>query len=167
MRKVWFVVVAVVAACGRGLEPEPVCAPTLVGACGRLRFRGAVPDSTDNVFIAAYLTFPRTCTELIANRQPFIPSSVPYTVSATTYGVPLQPGAYQWLLAVWKKVGNLTLSNADTALLRVAGYYRDPADTTQPGVVTVPAGAFANNVDFVVDFDRLEPATDFVMCTAQ
>ena len=166
MRKL-LVVLAVIAACGGGLEPEPVCAPTLVGACGKLQFRGAVPDSTDNVFIAAFSTFPQTCNDLIFARQPFIPGSVPYTGTSATYSVELPPGDYQWLLAVWKKVGTLTLSNADTVLLRVAGYYRNPADTTQPGVVTVPAGTFARNIDFVVDFNNLKPATDFVTCTAQ
>jgi hypothetical protein len=67
-------------------------------------------------------------------------------------------------VAVWKKIGNLTLSPADTALLRVAGYYRNPADTSQPGVVTVPAAAAAGDIDFVADFDNLRPATDFVTC---
>jgi hypothetical protein len=159
--------VAVVTACGGGLEPEPICAPSLVGLCGTVRFRGTIPDSTDNVFIAAYLTFPQTCNELIVNRKPFIPASVPYTGPAAVYSVPLDPGDYHWVLAVWKKQGTLTLSAADTALLRVAGYYRNPADTTQPGVVTVPTGARADSINFVADFDNLRPATDFVTCTAQ
>jgi hypothetical protein len=163
MRKAW-VWIAVVAACGGGLEPEPICAPTLVGVCGTLRFRGTIPDSTDNVFIAAYATFPQTCNDLINNRQPFIPGSVPYTDSAAAYSVELPPRAYAWVVAVWKKIGNLTLSPADTALLRVAGYYRNPADTSQPGVVTVPAAAAAGDIDFVADFDNLRPATDFVTC---
>ena len=156
---------AAAGACDAGLEPEPICAPTLVGICGTLRFRGTIPDSTDNVFIAAYATFPRTCNELIANRQPFIPSSVSYTDSVAAYSVALPTGSYQWVLAVWKKVGSLKLSPADTALLRVAGYYRNTVDTTTAGIVTVPAGASAGDVDFVVDFDNLRPATDFVSCT--
>ena len=166
MRKLWFVMV-VVAACGGGLEPEPICAPTLVGVCGTVRFRGTIPDSTDNVFIAAYATFPQNCNDLINNRRPFIPSSVPYTDSTAAYSVELSPGTYQWVLAVWKKVGTLTLSPADTALLRVAGYYRNPADSTRPGVVTVPSGASAGDIDFVVNFDTRRPATDFVTCAAQ
>lgn len=164
MRKVWLLIV-VLAACGRGLEPEPICAPSLVGLCGTLRFRGTIPDSTDNVFVAAYVTFPQTCNDLINNRRPVIPGSVPYTDSIAAYSVAVDPGAYHWVLAVWKKVGALTLTAADTALLRVAGYYRDPADTTQFGVVTVPAGAAAGDVDFAVDFDAMRPATDFVTCT--
>lgn len=163
MRQLW-VCLAVVTACGGGLEPEPLCAPTLVGVCGTLRFRGAIPDSTDNVFIAAYATLPQNCDDLINNRRPFIPGSVPYTDSIAHYSVELAPGPYEWVLAVWKKVGTLTLSPADTALLRVAGYYRDAADTTQRGVVTVPTGTAAGGIDFLVDFDNLRPATDFVSC---
>ena len=166
MRKVWFVLV-VLAACGRGLEPEPICAPDLVGLCGTLRFRGTVPDSTDAVFIAAYVTFPQTCNDLINNRRPVIPGSVPYTDSAAAYSVALDPGTYHWIVAVWKKLGTLTISPQDTALLRVAGYYRDPADSTQPGMVTVLNGAAPGDIDFRVNFDSLRPATDFVTCTAQ
>ena len=165
MRKVWLVIVFL-AACG-GLEPEPICAPNLVGLCGTLRFRGTVPDSTDAVFIAAYLTLPQTCNDLIDNRRPVVPGSVPYTDSAAAYSVAIDPGTYHWIVAVWKKLGALTISPQDTALLRVAGYYRNPADSTQRGVVSVSNGPAAGDIDFVVDFDSLRPATDFVTCTAQ
>jgi len=157
-------------ACDGGLEPEsipPICGPSLVGVCGTVRFRGTIPDSTDNVFIAAYGTFPQNCTDLINNRRPVIPGAVPYRDSAAAYSVALSPGTYQWVLAVWKKIGTLTLSPSDTALLRVAGYYRNPTNSTQPGVVTVPGGAAVHAIDFLVDFDSLRPATDFVTCTAQ
>ncbi len=150
-------------ACGAGLEPEPICAPTLVGVCGTLRFRGTIPDSTDDVFVVAYATFPQNCDDLINNLRSF--SSVPHNDSVAAYSVELSPGAYQWVLSVWKKIGMLTLTTADTALLRVAGYYRNPTDTTQPGVITVPQGGAAGGIDFVADFDTLQPATDFVTCS--
>ena len=161
------VVAGWITACDAGLAPEPICAPGLVGICGTIHFRGSIPDSTDNVFVAAYLTFPRTCNDLINNRRPVLPGSVPYTDSAAAYSMMLDPGTYHWVLAVWKKVGALQLSPADTALLRVAGYYRNPADTSQPGVVSVPNGFAAADIDFVANLDGLRPATDFVMCTAQ
>ena len=161
---VFVAVLAAAMACDAGLEPEAICARGLVGACGTIRFSGTIPDSTDNVFVAAYASFPQTCNDLIFNRQPFIPSSVPYTDSVTLYSITLPPDQYAWVLAVWKKVGNLTLTAQDTALLRVAGYYRNPADTTQPGTVTVPTGGVADSVDFKVNFDSLTPATDFVTC---
>lgn len=159
-------VLAAAPACDAGLEPEPVCARGLIGVCGTIRFSGTIPDSTDNVFVAAYATFPQTCNDLIFNRQPFIPSSVPYTDSVAPYGIPLPANRYAWVLAVWKKIGQLTLSARDTALLRVGGYYRDPAASTQPGAVTVPIGAAIASVDFTVNFDSLRLATDFVTCTA-
>jgi hypothetical protein len=161
------VLAAAVLACSGGLEPEPICAASLVGLCGTVRFRGAIPDSTDNVFIAAYATFPQTCTDLISNRRPLIPGTVPYTDSVTDYSVELPPDTYHWVLAVWKKTGTLTLTASDTALLRVAGYYRNPSDTTQPGIVTVTAGPAVGDVNFRVDFDSLRPATQFVTCTAR
>ena len=157
----------VIAGCGGGLQPEPICAPSLVGLCGTVRFTGTIPDSTDNVFIAAYGALPQTCTDLIANRRPLVPGSVPYTDSVADYSVELAPDTYHWVVAVWKKTGSLTLTSADTALLRVAGYYRDPADTTQRGSVTVPNGPAPGDIDIHVDFDNLRPATDFVTCTAQ
>ncbi|MGH7672725.1 MAG: hypothetical protein ACREMC_07485 [Gemmatimonadales bacterium] len=152
-------------ACDGGLEPEPICAPGLVGVCGVIRFRGTIPDSTDNVFVAAYATIPQTCNDLIFNRQPLFPGSVPYTDSLAPYSVPLPPGGYEWVLAVWKKLGVLHLDARDTTLLRVAGYYRDLADTTQRGAVLVPSGGVVGDVDFEVNFDSLRPATDFVTCT--
>lgn len=160
-------VLAAALACDAGLEPEPICARGLIGVCGTIRFSGTIPDSTDNVFVAAYASFPQTCGDLIFNRQPFIPSSVPYTDSIALYGIPLPPSRYEWVLAVWKKIGNLTLGAQDTSLLRVAGYYRDPADSTLPGAVTVQNGGAIGSVDFKVNFDSLLPATDFVTCTAR
>jgi hypothetical protein len=160
-------VLAAAMACDAGLEPEPICARGLVGVCGTIRFSGTIPDSTDNVFVAAYVNFPQTCNDLIFNRQPFIPSSVPYSDSVALYSIELLSGPYEWVLAVWKKVGNLTLTANDTTLLRVAGYYRNPADSTQPGIVTVPSNGAAGTVDFTVNFDSLKPATDFVTCTAR
>jgi hypothetical protein len=160
-------VLAAALACDAGLEPEPVCARGLIGVCGTIRFSGTIPDSTDNVFVAAYATSPVTCNDLIFGRQPFIPSSVPYTDSVTPYSISLPANNYEWVLAVWKKVGTLTLSAQDTAILRVAGYYRDPADSTRRGAVTVPASAAVGDVDFRVNFDSLRPATDFVTCAAR
>jgi hypothetical protein len=152
-------------ACDGGLEPEPICAPGLVGVCGVIRFRGTIPESTDKLFVAAYATFPQTCNDLIFNRQPLLPGSVPYTDSLVPYSVPLPPGGYEWVLAVWKKLGDLHGDARDTTLLRVAGYYRDPEDTTRPGAVLVPSGGVVGDVDFGVNFDSLRPATDFVRCT--
>ena len=135
---------------------------------GRVTFQGTAPDSTEGVLIVAYPVFPRSRNDLLTF-QPFPPPpSLPRPFTGSQfYAVPLGNGRYEWVVAVWKKVGNLTLSANDTTLLRVAGYYRNPADTTQPGSVTVPTGSVTDSVDFKIDFDNLRPATDFVSCTVR
>ncbi len=146
--------------CNEGLQPVPVptsCPHNFVGICGKLTFRGAVPDSTDVVYVVAYAAFPQSKNDLFTF-QPVPPVSVPLPGdSIINYTLPLPNGVYHWVLAVWKKVGNLTISNADT-LLRETGYYRDPADSTKPGVVIVN-GVGTDSINFVVNFAVMHPVS--------
>jgi hypothetical protein len=159
--------VALGVACDAGLQPEPICARGLVGVCGTIRFRGAIPDSTADVAVVAYATFPQSCNDLFTF-QPILPPSVPYTDSVAAYSLQLPPGRYEWVLAVWRKTyPPLSFTKADTAVLREAGHFRDPADSTQPGAVTVPAGGAVGDVDFVVNFDSLHSVSEYFPCTAR
>jgi len=164
------VLVAVLAAalgCDAGLEPEPICARGLVGLCGTIRFRGAIPDSTADVAVVAYATFPQSCSDLFTFR-PIIPPSVPYTDSVATYSLALAPGRYEWVVAVWRKTyPPLTGTVRDTAVLRAAGHFRDPSDSTRPGAVTVPNGPATGDVNFVVNFDSLRPVSHYFPCAAR
>lgn len=151
-----------VLACDGGLQPEPRC-PS--GICGTVTIRGAQPESTDAVFVIAYRTFPQTCDD-IADFVPLPPPAISLDSPTATYALPLPDGRYEWIVAAWKKLGALTLTPADTAILREAGFYRDPANTSQPGAVTL-AGAAVDGIDFVVDLDDLHPITDYLTCTAR
>lgn len=139
-------------ACNDGLQPEPACA---VGICGRVTFQGAVPDSTQAVYIVAYHTFPHSRDSLFTFQPSLVLLQALALDSATTlYSVPLSPGRYEWVVAVWVKDG-FTLANADSTL-REAGYYRNPADTSQAGVVNVYAQG-GDSINFVIDFDHMNP----------
>ena len=164
MRRLHFLIFALALGCNDGLQPASVCAPGLVGICGHITFRGAVPDSTDAMYLVAYSTFPQSAADLFSFR-PFPPATLPLPAagdSVVSYSLALPNDQYHWVLAVWKKVG--TLNPADTAsadsLLREAGYYRDPADTTKPGLVTVAAGG-TGGIDFVVDFNNMHSVSYF------
>src|SRR5262245_52420274 len=120
-------------ACDEGLTP----------AINRLRgsvtFRGALPSSTAGTCVVACWTCPQS----MRDRFAFTPSHPPTLRLASaartatqTYALALPNGTYHWVLAAWKKQGSLSLQNADT-LLREAGYYRNPADTSKIGVVDV------------------------------
>ena len=138
-------------ACNDGLQPVPACA---AGICGRVTFQGAIPDSTQAVYVVGYHTFPHSRDSLFTFQpQPIILlQPLPLDSSTASYAVPLPTGRYEWIVAVWVKTG-FTLANADSTL-KEAGYSRDPADTTLPGVVTVFAQG-GDSVNFVIDFDHM------------
>jgi hypothetical protein len=147
--------------CDGGLTPQLTSTTCAVGICGVVHFRGAVPDSTDYVRVVVYRTVPASLSQLtsfagFSDPLPLGPDSARYTCCIT----PLPPGAYAWVLVVWKKVGVLDVNSAP-ALLRAAGSYLDPADTTRLGVATVPAGGGARGVDIVADFGRLQSISAF------
>jgi hypothetical protein len=148
-------------ACDGGLQPvaEPTaCPPRHVGICGTVRFRGAVPESTQAVYVIAYDTFPDGRADLFKLQPPItLLEPLPLGDTAAFFVVPLDPGRYEWVLAAWVKEG-FTLLNADTHLFE-AGYYRDPSDTTSAGVVVVPAGSSADSIDFVVDYTDMRPVS--------
>jgi hypothetical protein len=147
-----------VVACREGLQPTPVCPPAFVGICGRVTFRVPLPDtlraSTDAVFIVAYHHFP-TAPESLFNFVPVPPDTIPTARGTYVYALAVPPGHYDWVLAVWKRVGTFTTQNADT-LLREIGFYRDAGDTTShgSGIVTV-VGTHADSINFVIDFSNM------------
>lgn len=147
------------AACNEGLTPQTVCPAGFQGICGSVTFRGALPESTDVVYVVAYATFPQSQNDLFSF-QPLPPPTLGLDSAARTraqpYALPLPNGTYHWVLAAWKKQGALSQQNADS-LLREAGYYKNPADTTQAGVVVVNGAA--TGIDFVVDFTNMHPVS--------
>jgi hypothetical protein len=147
--------------CDGGLKPEIATTNCPAGICGVVHFRGAVPDSTDYVRVLVYATVPTTAAELtnfvgFSDPLPLGADSAFYTCCIT----PLQPGPYGWVLVVWKKLGVLN-ANTAPALLREAGAYLDPADTTRFGTVVVRGGTGAGGVDMVADFGKMRSISDF------
>lgn len=143
--------VAAALACNGGLQPTPA-APAISGT---VTYRGTVPDSTQAVYVVAYHTFPHSRDSLFTFQPPVQSlQQLPLGGATALYSIPVEPGRYAWVVAVWVKQG-FTLANADSTL-RETGYYRDPADTSQPGVVNVVTQP-AEAVDFVIDFAHMHP----------
>ena len=132
-----------------------VCPPGFVGICGSVTIRGAIPDSTDFVLVVAFEQFPQSTGDLFLF-QPTPPPRLALGDTITTYRLPLPAGRYEWVLAVWKKQGTITTTNADT-LLREAGFYRDPDNPATRGVVDVIGGQ--SGIDFVLDFSDMHPVS--------
>ena len=164
MRRLRLLVLALLLGCNDGLQPTTICAPDFVGVCGHVTFRGTVPDSTLALYIVAYSTFPQSRADLF-NFLPFPPQQLALPAgpgdTVEAYSAPLLNGQYQWILAVWAKVGLVITDTANAdAHLMAAGYYRDPADTTKPGAITVHS-AGTGGVDFVVDFNNMHSVSYF------
>jgi hypothetical protein len=152
------VLAAAVLACDGGLEPLTDCA-AVAQICGTITFTGTIPDSTEWVRVVAYRTRPTAPQGLFTFNGPS--DALPYGNPTAEYRLSLPAGTYEWVLAVWKKIGTLNPdgSNADS-LLKEAGSYRDPADTSQLGIVVVPATG-VRSVDILVDFDNMRSVSDF------
>ncbi len=148
-------------ACNDGLRPTPqatTCPAGFRGICGTVTFRGAVPDSTQAVFVVAFATFPRSLSELFTF-QPRVPTPLPLGGASALYTDTLPDGRYEWVVAVWEKQGVLTPQTAPT-LLAEAGFFRDSSDTTKRGVVVVN-GTGTDHVDFVIDFTNRHPVCTY------
>ncbi len=160
-------------ACNGGLEPAPVptsCPKDFVGICGTVTFQGTPPDSTEGVFIVAYTAFPQSRGDLLTFTPFPPPSSLPRPFTGSQfYTLPLPPGRYEWVVAVWKKVGvfALDLSNADS-LLKEAGFYRDAGDMTShgSGIVRV-SGTGTDAIDFRIDFGNMHSISYYFPAPSQ
>ncbi len=158
------VALAAALACNQGLEPAPVptsCPVGFVGVCGTVTFRGTEPDSTDGVFIVGYPTFPQSRNDLLAFKPFPPPASLPRPFTgAQFYTLRIPNGRYEWVVAVWKKVGTFApnFGNADS-LLKEAGFYGSGA------VVVNSTGTDA--IDFVIDFNDMHPISYYFPAPSQ
>ena len=137
--------------CDQGLQPMPLA----TSISGTVTFAGAEPAGTEDVFVVAFRSFPKTTADLYSF-VPFPPQSLhtPFTGSLS-YTIAVPSGRYEWVVAVWKQQGPLVEAN-----LREAGFYHDPANPTQPGVVVVNGPA--DGIDFVIDFDNMHPVCTYI-----
>ncbi len=162
-------IAALLVACDGGLEPAPAptsCPKNFTGICGTLTIRGAIPDSTDVVYVVAYQTFPQSRGDLFSY-TPLVPPTISLADSTYFYTLAVPNGRYEWVLAVWKKQGQLTIANADS-LLREAGYYkRTDADTSRFGAGIVVVNSIGtDSIDFIVDFDNMHPVSFYFPAAA-
>src|SRR5438309_10503485 len=147
------IALATALACNQGLEPALTptsCPRDFVGVCGTVSFVGQVPESTAKVFVVAFDTFPRSQNDLFKFKPQLNPAILPLGGPPFFYTLPLPPGRYEWVLAVWQKQGPLSPTNADT-LLRETGLYRVAGDTSPLGlgVEFLNGGTWPDSREFI------------------
>src|SRR5437588_3358322 len=92
--------VAAALACNGGLQPTP--APPAIS--GLVTYRGAVPDSTQAVYVVAYHTCPHTRDSLFTFQPPVL-RPLPLRGATAAYSIPVVPGRCEWVRAGWVKQG--------------------------------------------------------------
>ena len=131
--------------CEDGLQPIP-----FQGASGRVRFQGAVPDSTEWVRLAVYQRVPHSASDLLGFAA--FSDTLPVGAGESPFALPLGAGTYEWMPVVWKRA-DAPLSPAS---LRVMGWYSGTAGVfAEPRSFTVEAGRETSGIDIVADFATL------------
>lgn len=141
---------AAAAACDGGLEPAP-----FVGIQGVATLQGTPPDQTHWLRLIVLRELPASAEEfdvpwVIKNLAAFT-EPLPLEAAAVPFHIPLPPGEYAWLLAVWKELGPL-----DATTVREAGTYYGPNDPADgPAAFQVAPGRETPDLDLTVNFDAM------------
>ena len=132
-------------ACEEGLEPVP-----FQGVSGRISFLGRPPANTEWVRLVVYREIPAAEAGFFPPNLVLFSDPLPLD-SAADFVLPLAPGTYRWLPAVWKEEG-LPLSAES---LRVLGWYTAGEGFDAPAALTVSAEVESAGIEIVADFRTL------------
>jgi len=115
---------------------------------GTITFSGTWPDNTGIVGIGAFNEMPKAGDYIdYYFKNVALDYTVPPFVQRYAYRLRVRSGeALKYIAVLWIN-DDYTLSS-----IRDLGYYRDPADPSQPGTVTVDPGKTAEGIDISVTF---------------
>ena len=136
-------------ACADGLQPVP-----FQGVSGSVTFVGRPPDSTDWVRVTIYRRVPGNTLDLL-NFVAFSDTLL-LELEEAPYAVALEPGAYQWMPAVWKEAE----APLSVASLLVAGWYTGGAPFAKPRTFLVESERETRDVNLIVDFNNMLTADE-------
>jgi hypothetical protein len=140
---------------GYGLDPPGKTS----GIEGRITFRGARPDSTREIWIAALKQYPSGITDQNELMAFVIQNLVNYKLvtggDGQDFQLELTPGEYGWVIVAW-------FPDVDAWMFSVKelGAYERPG-TGKPASVSVRSGVMTDGVDIMADFANVQRATPF------
>jgi hypothetical protein len=116
---------------------------------GKITFVGQWPSNTGIVAIGAFIDIPAQGNILdYLLKNVALDYSVPINVDQAEYRLRIRStDALKYMAVIW------IADSFDFNTVRDIGYFRDPADTSKPGIVTPKPGA-TTGIDIFVDFSR-------------
>jgi hypothetical protein len=151
-------------ACDGGLAPPP---PIELGFSGTVYFTpGSWPtDSLFNLWIFASQIYPLDSAKVVSGLfqtpntiflYPSISQSLPLdSVNSISYSFPLRSGTYKYVGVIQQVSPDLM--NLGIRVFRVVGFYKDPTNLSQPGIVEVNESARVKGINIDVDFRNPPP----------
>jgi hypothetical protein len=151
--------------CYKGNGLSPAAPEPESGIQGTVRFKGAWPDSTDQVWVVVSKTYPEDITTLEACYQfvyegftrgtIIVGDTIPNFIREYEYQFKIQPGSYEFLLVVWIPRGNLF------GLKELGAYYGNTVHPTLPAPVDVYPGVVTDHIDIQADFSNIDREMPF------
>jgi hypothetical protein len=149
------------AACDSGLAPSP---PITIeyGFSGTVYFTpGSWPasDSLVSLLIFASQVYPLDSAKVYSGlfaspatifAYPSLGGSLPFYVDSLSYSFPLQSGTYKYIGVIQQT--NSDLLSRGIKVFRVVGFYKNPINLSQPGIVDVNDTVQVKGINIDVDF---------------
>jgi hypothetical protein len=111
---------------------------------GRIHYTNAWPDNTEFMAIAAFKTRPQNLLDFL--NVSAINISLPFNVDFHDYKLATPPGAYRYIVVLWKAKGTSLFE------FKELNFYETEPGSGVPAEVTVAKGDTARGVDIFVNF---------------
>jgi hypothetical protein len=151
-------------ACDGGLAPPPTIEPGFGGTVSFTPGSWPPSDSLVSLWIFASQIYPLDSAKVFSGLfaspntiflYPSFSVSLPFNIDSLSYSFPLHPGTYKYV-GVIQQVDPNFISRGIRAF-RVVGFYKSPANLSQPGSVVVDDFAQAKGINIDVDFQNPPP----------
>ncbi len=144
-----------------GIAPKPIV-DTEFGFGGNIVFYGAWPDSVKRIILVVFKDPLINPGDFVITNIGFLSFELPLGVQTYQYSsldsalIPLipddiPPSVYHYVAVVQQSTDELSLDRRDWF---VTGVYYANADTTAPGVLTIPEDAYVDDINIYCDFEN-------------
>lgn len=148
--------------CDKGIEPQPEKKGTGFG--GKITFVGQWPDSVTRTHLVVFKDPLNSVGDFNIFNLRFVSDEIPFGVIEFNYSsldpnvIPgegeFQPGDYAYAAVAQQTTEDVSLNRADWF---VVGVYYKNNDTSSPGILSIPADTFVENINIICDFNNPPP----------
>jgi len=163
-----FILISVSCESEHGIEPKPFIPPpppdSTTGFSGRITFIGTWPDSIKRTHIVMFKNPLITPADFNIFNLKYVSLEIPFGSEYYDYssadssfwpidGI-IDAGDYAYLAVAQQSTDSLSFRPEDWF---VAGLYYSAGDSSQPGILSIPANTLLKDIDMVCDFDNPPP----------